>query len=342
MRLTCHFAQGLRQRLSAALLVCGLLFVQGLAPSFASEALAPAVAAAHPKVSVASFNIQFLGMFQRRDNAALADMLAPFDLVFVQELVAPPYSGKFPDGTNFRPDPEAKAFFDAMAAHGFKYVLSDEDTGTGPQQHVNSSATEWFVAFYHPGKVAPAPDLFTGFLAADRYDNPDYERVPYAFGFRAGSEDLDFISVHLQPGGSAAETKRRAHEISTIASWISARTGAERDYVILGDMNIEDCTELTAVMPAGYASLNATCLPTNTNPNGPKPYDHVMRSVTDTSSELPYGLRVMSLVDAMRPHWDTAKGAYPGDPYKHDAFRQLYSDHNPVAFEIVIDGSDDD
>lgn len=34
-----------------------------------------------------------------RANAQLADMLAAYDLVLVQELVAPPYAGRFPDGS---------------------------------------------------------------------------------------------------------------------------------------------------------------------------------------------------------------------------------------------------
>jgi hypothetical protein len=291
---------------------------------------------------VASFNIQFLGQFKNRDNAALADILVPYDLVFIQELVAPPYPGAFPDGSPFVPDAEAAAFFDAMRARGFAWVLSEEDTGSGPQSHVNSSATEWFVAFYRPAAVRPARDLYTGFLGADRYDHPDFERVPYAFGFRAGSADLVFISVHLQPGALKAERKRRAHEIETIGGWIAAQPGPERDYVILGDMNIEDCTELAAVLPRGFASLNSGCVPTNTNTNGPKPYDHVMFNPTFTGSEIPFHFTVIDLVATMKARWNPALGAFPGDPYVHNAFRTLYSDHSPVAFEITADGRDDD
>src|SRR5687767_11557374 len=60
------------------------------------------------EVSVVSFNIQFLGNFKSRRNAELARLLAPHDLVFVQELVAPPYPGRFPDGSPFKPDKEAQ------------------------------------------------------------------------------------------------------------------------------------------------------------------------------------------------------------------------------------------
>ena len=294
------------------------------------------------KVQVASFNIQFLGQFKKRKDAALADLLAPYDIVIVQELVAPPYAGLFPDATSYAPDVEAARFFEAMRVRGFDYFLSEEDTGSGSQRHVNSSATEWFVVFYRREVARLALDLPGGFLGADRYDHPDFERVPYAFGMRVGSEDLVFISVHLQPGGGTAERARRAQELAAIYGWIGSQPGPERDYVIVGDMNIEDCAELAGVMPAGFVSLNSGCLPTNTNPRGPKPYDQVMFSTADTAAELGTKFVVVDLVAAMRSSWIATDGAYPGDPYIHDAFRQAYSDHNPVGFEIIVDGLDDD
>ena len=71
-----------------------------------------------------------------------------------------------------------------MQAQGYAYLLSEEDTGTKDRIHLINSATEWWVSFYRPEQVQPAPDLPVGFLAEDRSDHPDYERVPYAFGFR--------------------------------------------------------------------------------------------------------------------------------------------------------------
>lgn len=93
-------------------------------------------------LAIASFNIQFLGLSTKRDDPALAMILRDFDIVVIQELVAPPYEGKFPDGTDFNPDKEAAEFFEALTAVGFEYNLSSEDTGTGPTNHNNGSATE--------------------------------------------------------------------------------------------------------------------------------------------------------------------------------------------------------
>ena len=50
------------------------------------------------KIYICSFNIQFLGNYKKRDNEALADLLKNFDIVIIQELLAPPFHGVFPNG----------------------------------------------------------------------------------------------------------------------------------------------------------------------------------------------------------------------------------------------------
>jgi hypothetical protein len=302
----------------------------------------PPADAAPRDLRVITFNIQFLGSSRERRNEDLADLLSSYDLIFVQELVAPPYPGTFPDGSPFVPDPESRAFFDAMAKKHFKYVLSEEDSGTGNKNHLNSTATEWFVAFYKPSRLRPASELAQGFLAQDRSNNRDYERVPYAFAFRAGRADLVFISVHLMPGGGNSAKARRKHELSSIFSWIDARPGAERDYVVLGDMNIENCAELATVLQPNTLSLNDKCQATNTNPRNGKPYDQIMyKSAATREINKSRGMTVLNLIEEMRRRWPASQGRFAGHPYVHDTFRKLYSDHHPVLF-LVKTGTDDD
>ena len=314
------------------------------APSGSGEAPPPkttasatvAAAKASDYVDICSFNVQFLGSSKTRDNKALANLLKDHDIVVIQEVVAPPYDGTFPDGTAMKPDPQARAFFDEMKAHGFEYWLSEEDTGTGAKIHSNGSDTEYWVTFYKPGKVKRAPDLPSGFLAGDRSDNPDYERVPYAFPFRTMNDHLDFvlISVHLAPDASPAARARRKHELAAIGSWVAAHDGKEKDFIILGDMNIEDKKELADATPPGFRSLNDECRPTNTNVKSPKPYDHVMfRPTYTTEMDTAFDLKVVDLRNEMKATW-TSSEPYPGDPYEHDKFRALYSDHDPVVFRL--------
>jgi endonuclease/exonuclease/phosphatase family metal-dependent hydrolase len=296
------------------------------------------------QISVCSFNVQFLGNSSSRDDRALAEVIAPYDIVVVQELVSPPFAGQFPDGTPFKPDEQSAEFFVAMQDLGFRWVLSEEDTGTGDSIHRNGSSTEWWVAFYKPGRVQVANDLPHGFLASDHSNNDLFERVPYAFGFRTPDQKLDFvlISVHLMPGGGRKETARRAVELHAISEWIRSHEQTEHDFIILGDMNIEDAEELALATPPGFISLNNECRPTNTNVNGPKPYDHVMFSTTHTTEiDRQYDMHVVNLLDEFRDNW-TSTEPYPGQPYNHNEFRKFYSDHHPVDFRLTIPASADD
>ena len=294
-------------------------------------------------ITVCSFNVQFLGSSKSRDDEALASILRGYDIVVVQELVAPPYPAAFPGGKPVKPDPEAAEFFGAMKANGFTYWISEEDTGTGKRIHNNGFATEWWVTFYRDSKVSRALDLPHGFLADDRSNHDDYERVPYAFSFRAGDSGADFVlvSVHLQPGDGRKDAARRKHELGSIATWVDANDEQEKDFIMLGDCNIEDAEELTDATPGGFLSLNDECRATNTNVRGPKPYDHVFFQPAFTVEiDRDHDMAVVNLVEAMRPHWQGTE-PYPGEPYSHNEFRKWYSDHHPVVFRMEV-GKDDD
>jgi len=65
-------------------------------------------------LEVCSFNIQFLGHFKNRDDAALANLVKDYDIIVIQELVAPPENGTYPDGSSYNSDVQSKSFFDEM------------------------------------------------------------------------------------------------------------------------------------------------------------------------------------------------------------------------------------
>jgi hypothetical protein len=220
-------------------------------------------------LAVCSFNIQFLGHFKKKDNETLSQILKDYDIVVAQELVAPPLDGFYPNGEPYSADPEAAQFLQSMQDKGFSYLLSEEDTGPGDAIHLASTATEWWITFYKPASVYYAPDLPHGFISEDRSNNDSFERVPYAFPFRTLSNSLDFvlISVHLQPGDLRSDQQRRFEELSAIARWVDLNDHTEKDFIVLGDMNLKDKQELFSSVQESYSSLNAECYPTNTNPN---------------------------------------------------------------------------
>ena len=150
-----------------------------------ADGAARAESSASVPITVVSFTIQFLGHSKSRDNEVLAEVVGPGDIVVVQELVAPPFPGASPDGTEYKPDEEAAAVFDAMTARGFVFALLPDDTGTISTIHKNNTSTEWFVAFLMPTIVQVVNDLPKRFLWADRSHNSNLERVPHAFSFRS-------------------------------------------------------------------------------------------------------------------------------------------------------------
>ncbi|MBB6481516.1 hypothetical protein [Spirochaeta isovalerica] len=298
-------------------------------------------------ITLCSFNIKWLGHYKSKRYADLVSILKDYDIVIIQELVSAPYYGVYPDGEEYTGDEDAQIFFFLMTENGFSYVISEEDTGTIDVIHKKTSSTEWWVAFYKPEVVEIANDLPSGFLADDRSNHPNFERVPYAFPFRT-SEGFDFslISVHLQPGDSRKERERRAGELHTIEEWVVLNSEKEKDIFIVGDMNLYTREEVESVTPEGYVSLNLDCMTTTTklDENGiGKPYDHFMYNVTESSGEidLEYRFEVINLVSEMEALWDEPE-PYIGNPYiYHDKFSQLYSDHNPVVIRLFNVEDDD-
>ncbi len=343
------------------------------------------------ELRICSFNIQFLGSFDTRDNVGLARVLQAeaCDVIVIQELVAPPseafldknhrleldgllsaentnlFTRFFPFVEGATPEPlrpvaKATWFFEAMAEAGFAdFVLSEEKTGP-TENRSNGSSSEWWIAFYRPDRIRLAPDLPHGFLSTERVANPSFERVPYAFPFRSLDGGMDFvlISVHLAPGKS--EAPRRRQELDAISAWIAAHSAQERDFLVLGDMNIESATELGKATP--LRSLNQACVPTNTipKPASAKPYDHVLFDPESTTAlelaperEGRPNFEVIDLRSRMRTRWaerhpgepypgGTGSLDSPADGYIHDRFRTEYSDHQPVKFLLSVPEKDDD
>ena len=298
-------------------------------------------------LTVCSINIKWLGYYEERECEALGHVLSNYDVIVIQEIVAPPYPGTFPNGEPYKPDPEVTAFFDEMAqARGYDYLLSEEDTGRSSANHYNSSWTEWYAVFYDHTKLEVASGLPQEFIADDVTANPAFDRVPHAFSLRHLETGFDFvlISVHLRAGDGQAHEVKRAGELEAIAAWVDAQTSDEEHYIVLGDMNFEDCSEILAIVPDDFLFLNpdpsGNCLGTNTSLGTKHPYDNVLYT-----QEVPldpiFGMRVIDLVTGLAAIWNPF-----GDPieeaYSELDFVKRISDHNPIVFTIQLPSGDQD
>jgi len=194
--------------------------------------------------------------------------------------------------------------------------------------------------------ITGGTDIHSQFIAADRSDNDNYERVPYAFSLKTIDGHMDFvlISVHLDAGNDSESRERRKSELNAIAQWIDANDdGQEKDFIILGDMNIYTASELENAIPDNFISLNDECRKTTTSSKNQYCYDQVLYRPAFTSEiNTAYDLTTINLVEVMTKYWDSAQGDYPGNPYDRYKFPTYYSDHYPVIFMLNVPDTDDD
>ncbi len=302
-------------------------------------------AAALESLTVCSFDTNELGYSAEKDVRALAHVLAGYDIVVVQGIVAPPYEGAFPNGDPYRPDAEVAEFFDEMTDRwGYAYVLSEEDTGRRLINHSNEPWTEWYVVFYDPAKLEPAAGLPRAFLAEDVTANPVFDRVPYAVSLRRIETGFDFvlISVHLHEGEKEEDRAKRATELGAIVDWIDGQTTGETEYIIVGNMQFADCGEILTCAPSGWRFLNPTyggdCLATDATLAPNRPYDGILFTQR-VEVDHAFGLRVIDLVTGLAAIWDPF-----GEPietaYGDLGFVRRISDHNPIVFRFQLASGD--
>jgi histidinol phosphatase-like enzyme len=295
---------------------------------------------------VCSFNIKWLGSSKSKENRKLVDLLVPFDLVIVQELVAPPYVGIYPSGQSYEGDAESAAFFDLMYDNGFRFFLSSEDTGKN-KNHSGSSQSEWFVVFYRDG-VLRIDSSRCEFISSPLVLNSTFDRVPYRFQFSTIDNTLDFsvINVHLASDEGAVTERKK--ELETIVTYATSQAFNEKDFLIVGDMNIQSKAEFATVLPLQWQSLNDECRATNVasakNPDNQKPFDHVMyfSNYTSRDLDLVYDMQVVDLFNQYYPQWAAENPNAASISSWVNSFGSVFSDHYPVTFKMVYGVADDD
>ena len=192
---------------------------------------------AGPGLTVASFTIDKLGIYSSRANGALACLLAPFDLVVVHGLAAPPYEGSFANGEPYRPEPAATAFFEAMRQHGFRYAMAPEDTGPGDRNQLNSDLTVWPAVFMKEARLMVDPSRPSGYIEPDRSANQTYARVPYALALQTRDGSYDFLLLSVDLAGDRGDAQRRRYELSALSGWLQQNRKGEQDVLVAGGFN---------------------------------------------------------------------------------------------------------
>ncbi len=185
--------------------------------------LVPLYSHADEFIRVASFNIAEFGEGthpQTRDLDAIAAMLVnnQLDLIAVQEV-----------GIKDQAENRLNALvgkMNSIASSGPKYF-----SYITPQ-----TGDERYAFIYRSPVVIGEEDLW---LDDDRGPNNPraggtiYYRIPIAVSFMAGDFDFYLVNVHLSWGN----LDRRENEIADLREFLRAEGGAEKDWIVLGDMN---------------------------------------------------------------------------------------------------------
>lgn len=297
-------------------------------------------ALAGPGLKIASFTVDGLGIYSSRADGALACLLAPFDLVVVPGLAAPPYEGSFANAEPYRPAAAATAFFDAMRQQGFRHVLAPEDTGPERRNQLNSELTSWPAVFLREDRLTIDQSRPSGYIEPDVSANPTYGRVPYALALETPDGGYDFLLVTLELSDLLTDPQRRRYELSALSGWLQENRKGERDVLVAGTFNFASCGERDSLLPAGFVWLDPGCQATDIS--GKRPLDGIVL-LEGAQAEVAARMTVLDTIAAMRPFWLFEQGAgYPGDPLNAALFTQYYSGHRPVAVRLLPTASDSD
>jgi len=297
-------------------------------------------------IEACSFNIKFLGMSTSREDNTITDLLTPYHLVIVQELVAPPYDGRYPDNVAYQGDAEAARFFDRMTEAGFSHYLSPEDTGKN-KNRVASSSSEWSVVFYRD-EVLRIDSGQCAYISAPLVKHATFDRVPFRFQFSTVDGSLDFSIINVHLASEAKATAQRRSELQFIAAYAQSQYAHEKDFLIVGDMNIQSQAEYTAVLPQQWISLNDECVNTNVagshTASSGRPYDHVMYvpAYTTTDLDTAFDMQVIDIYERYYSTWSRENPEAAASSYWGNTFGATYSDHHPIVFRLVYGKGDDD
>jgi V8-like Glu-specific endopeptidase/endonuclease/exonuclease/phosphatase family metal-dependent hydrolase len=152
--------------------------------------------------------------------------------------------------------------------YGLDYGVGHSEPGAASDHRTTSMI--WNKATIEGGRiewdeeVRPWFDVSSGSFAADALEARQgriFERYPGLFRFRATGTDYEFhaVPLHLKAKEEGALRREMGSRILTAAiAAMSMRSGGERDWILLGDMNAETAARnLEALRPRGLIALSA-------------------------------------------------------------------------------------
>jgi len=249
-------------------------------------------------IIIAAWNIQVLGQ-TKMANKPIVDVITTtahrFDVLAVQEI-------RDKEGLTI------PALQQALTAKGHSMrVIASPPLG-------RTTSKEQYAIFYDPTHVS---SLGWSEVYPDPRD--DFEREPLATYLQAGNLSFILVVVHIKPDDAASEI---AH-LADVVAWIASENPAERDIILLGDLNAD----------GSYLDENSA-----TRPLSSAQYQWLLGNEWDTTvaaSENTYDrIIVTPSIAAMQPtvgvdRFDTLYGPLTVTP-------NSVSDHYPVWIKLPL------
>ncbi len=248
-----------------------------------------------PSVRVATWNLKKFSERARPDLVTIAKIIQQenFDLVAIQEV---------------QQQGQAVQRLRRQLGEPWRHVVSDP-AGDG----------ERFAFIYKANVMEPVDEP----RLLDAPGAEVFARRPWIGAFKAGQFDFALVTVHLSWG----DVDRRRSEAQALAQIVQqmARTGPERDIIVLGDFNEQKGKEnLTCFASAGWIALNTR--PTNLSSR--EVYDNLLIN-RDHTREWSGRVGVVPFDETMFDNDDPRAG-------------DDVSDHRPVWADFATTGADDD
>ncbi len=311
-----------------------ILFFGGSSSAFAQ----PAGAAA--RVRLGSWNIEHLGnpgarrgpgegITQKPADLARYIRFANVDLLALQEISADENApAGFPK--KYRTNSIlAKALQEINKTKGqeWRHILFPK--------MIPGQTSQWTGIAWNAARVTPVGDIFQVPVSHTRssQDSNRWDRNLHAMMFSTGKEKTDFVVlvVHLKANVSNSFAKHRREEIDEFAKKMPDLHKAfpgEKDFVLLGDTNIENADEpaVKGLEQAGFIDLNKIDLDTHTA-KGTQPFDRIF--IPKNQPE--FAKSSLEVLSAFQKKEGLSFAEY----------RTRYSDHYIIATPILILADDD-
>lgn len=294
-------------RIAAVVSALSLFLVCG-----GSDELAPRSPSQHT-ITIASFNTLRLGRGTQKDLARVAQLLASYDVVGLQEVMNEDTLKKVRD-----------LLADSTNAP-WQYVISARNIG-------RTSYKEYYAILYRSDRTT-----FVGDSVEIWNDAGDlFEREPFIASFKSGNFDYTIIVMHSDFDNNKNVMRGEARLLSGVYSAVMRRDSTERDIILMGDFNLsadDRGWDSLKAIPTMSHLIPGTML-TTLSPSGAlsSAYDNLwfcknatQHEYADTASA-DYYYRTMFAADAN-----------PGR-----TARRIVSDHVPVWARFYTNRLDDD